>query len=300
MGFASEMKMLKLGHKAAIKLLLQDHKAQTAQRTKAWKLKIRLDKDEDLGEEGRETEEETDHYESQSSISPMKPLHGGKSNNANNASQSTMQSAQSIHSIHSDSDIHESNNAIFSSTRIDGGDDDDESIEELNKQLRDLKAALESLKRKHAEDLKALKQRQNQEIVEAKAKANSEINQIDALHEQQLKESHQSHRQEIKDLISANIREAELDNSIREAEHNMFLERRMLMSVLDTVVDGVISIDSTGVIKRFNSAAEKMFGYSASEILGRKIETLMGEEHAVNHDQYLANYLNTGIKKVIY
>ncbi len=70
-------------------------------------------------------------------------------------------------------------------------------------------------------------------------------------------------------------------------------------TILDTIVDGVIVIDAEGIIQLFNPAAERLFGYSREEALGRNVKFLMPEPDRTSHDTYLANYLATGIKKII-
>jgi PAS domain S-box-containing protein len=52
-------------------------------------------------------------------------------------------------------------------------------------------------------------------------------------------------------------------------------------------------------LETFNPAAERIFGYSAEEVLGKNINIFMPEDQAKKHDQYIQNYLKTGIKKVI-
>jgi PAS domain S-box-containing protein len=72
-----------------------------------------------------------------------------------------------------------------------------------------------------------------------------------------------------------------------------------LRAVLDTAVDGVILIDAGGCIIMFNPACEKLFGYTADEVIGHNVKLLMTDEHAGKHDQYLSNYRETGEARII-
>jgi PAS domain S-box-containing protein len=70
-------------------------------------------------------------------------------------------------------------------------------------------------------------------------------------------------------------------------------------TLLDAAVDGMIVIDARGIIKAFNPSAERIFGYSASEVVGRNVNVLMPSPHREQHDQYLERYLKTGMNTVI-
>jgi len=70
-------------------------------------------------------------------------------------------------------------------------------------------------------------------------------------------------------------------------------------AIIDTASDGVISINESGIITRYNDRAEDILGFSADETIGQNVSMLTGDEHAHQHDDYIRNYLNTGVKKII-
>lgn len=67
-----------------------------------------------------------------------------------------------------------------------------------------------------------------------------------------------------------------------------------LPQLLGDLVEGVITINQKGLIEGFNPAAERMFGYSAEEVIGKTVDILMPHSHGGNHHQYLQDYRNRG------
>jgi two-component system sensor kinase FixL len=72
-----------------------------------------------------------------------------------------------------------------------------------------------------------------------------------------------------------------------------------LRSILDTVPEAMIVIDDKGLMHSFSSAAERMFGYSASEVVGQNVKLLMPSPYRENHDAYIDRYKATGEKRII-
>jgi two-component system sensor kinase FixL len=72
-----------------------------------------------------------------------------------------------------------------------------------------------------------------------------------------------------------------------------------LRSILATVPDAMIVIDEKGVILSFSAAAEKTFGFSEDEVIGRNISMLMPSPLREEHDGYLERYLRTGERRII-
>ncbi len=70
-------------------------------------------------------------------------------------------------------------------------------------------------------------------------------------------------------------------------------------AILQTAVDGIITIDARGLIESFNPAAERLFGYTADEVLGQNISMLMPSPYREEHDGYMARYLQTGEPHII-
>jgi two-component system, LuxR family, sensor kinase FixL len=87
-------------------------------------------------------------------------------------------------------------------------------------------------------------------------------------------------------------------------EQNQFKEAlkegaEQLKAVVDTAVDGVILIDSCGIVRMFNPACEQVFGYRQDEVVGHNVKMLMPSPFHEEHDYYLENYQRSGERKII-
>ena len=72
-----------------------------------------------------------------------------------------------------------------------------------------------------------------------------------------------------------------------------------LRRVVDAALDGMVVIDAAGTVLLYNAACERLFGYSAEEMLGSNVNLLMTPRDRHNHDTYIRDYLRTGNARVI-
>jgi len=84
-----------------------------------------------------------------------------------------------------------------------------------------------------------------------------------------------------------------------EAERALLENQAILRSTIDSCIDGIITMDTEGVIHSFNPAAERIFGYRASEVVGRDVGVIMPPPDRDSHKSYLRRYLETGEKRII-
>lgn len=76
-------------------------------------------------------------------------------------------------------------------------------------------------------------------------------------------------------------------------------EQEKIKAIIDTATDGIITIDTKGVIESVNPAIEHLFGYDASELFGKNINFLMPEPYKSNHHKYMTSFQESGIAKII-
>src|SRR4051794_2400357 len=82
-------------------------------------------------------------------------------------------------------------------------------------------------------------------------------------------------------------------------ERDAGLADSLYRAVVDTAADGIVVIDARGTILSANLAAERLFGWTAAEIMGRNVDMLMPQPYRSEHDGYLSRYLATGEKRII-
>ncbi|MBW2408383.1 MAG: PAS domain S-box protein, partial [Deltaproteobacteria bacterium] len=87
------------------------------------------------------------------------------------------------------------------------------------------------------------------------------------------------------------------DRKLAEAQQKENAARTR--AIVDHAADGIITINEQRIIEEFNPAAERIFGYNASEVVGQNVNILMPEPYHSQHDSYVNNYLKSGKAKII-
>ncbi|WP_223815802.1 PAS domain-containing sensor histidine kinase [Adhaeribacter rhizoryzae] len=82
-------------------------------------------------------------------------------------------------------------------------------------------------------------------------------------------------------------------------EQEDFETQSRLQAIIDTAIDGIITIDDKGIIETVNPAAARIFGYDPVEVIGQNVKILMPEPDHSQHDSYIQNYHRTGIPQII-
>lgn len=70
-------------------------------------------------------------------------------------------------------------------------------------------------------------------------------------------------------------------------------------AILQSMVDGLVTVDAHGQIHNVNNALTRLFGYDASELIGRNVSILMPEPFQGSHDRFMESYLTTGESKIL-
>jgi PAS domain S-box-containing protein len=96
------------------------------------------------------------------------------------------------------------------------------------------------------------------------------------------------------------IRQLSLEISERkQVERNLRLSESKFHSIFASVPEAIVVTDAGGAIVQCNAATASIFGYTAHELLGHKVDLLMGEQQRSHHDAYMSDYLKTGQRKMM-
>lgn len=75
--------------------------------------------------------------------------------------------------------------------------------------------------------------------------------------------------------------------------------RDRIQAIMTSAAEAIVTIGEDGPIESFNPAAERMFGYTADEVVGRNVSLLMPSPYREEHNHYLTRYLRTGRARII-
>lgn len=90
-------------------------------------------------------------------------------------------------------------------------------------------------------------------------------------------------------LANQVTREIELRQLLRlnvDYTNQLFERKKKLRAVLNTTIDGIVTVDEAGIVLTLNPAAERMFGYAEQEVIGKEIQLLMPESGVSQPDAF--------------
>jgi len=90
-----------------------------------------------------------------------------------------------------------------------------------------------------------------------------------------------------------------MHESLINKQEEILARELRLEAILNNAGEGIVTIDETGLIQSFNLAAESIFGYTADQLLGQNVSVLMSLPHSEKHNEYLEEYLRTGVTNII-
>ncbi len=109
--------------------------------------------------------------------------------------------------------------------------------------------------------------------------------------EERTRELKNAKEQAEKANLSLQNAQTQLEQRVEQRTSELKQSEERTRAIIDSAADGIIVIDSKGIVETFSPSAEILFGYDASEVIGNNINMLMPEPTRSKHDNYLARYL---------
>lgn len=182
---------------------------------------------------------------------------------------------------------------------------------ELKGTKEDLRSAIEELESSN-EELKVSNEEvmsMNEELQSANEELETSKEELQSLNEELTTVNNQL-QDKVADMETANTKterditerkraHAHLEFEIQQRTTALRKSQEQLAAVLHAAADAIITINATGIIQSANAATERMFGYTAAEMIGQNVKMIMPSPYREEHDRYLTNYQVTGVKKII-
>ena len=214
-------------HKYKLRELLRVHKQNRNKRSEEWNSKVGRDRELAANDDAEES--------NSSSVQSKSKDHSRKGSDSNINANMRNQKANAD----DDNDI-----AKLQAKR-------DQQTSQAQDTLKKLETGLIELKKKQETALYALKQTHLEAQQQLSENFVNEFTEMEFTHKVDIKRLIEDCEAEIKDALKIQERESVMEGNIREAETKALIERKVLNALLDTFIDGVISIDPRGFIKRF-------------------------------------------------
>lgn len=76
-------------------------------------------------------------------------------------------------------------------------------------------------------------------------------------------------------------------------------EKQIMQDTLEQALDAIITIDENKLVRFYNAAAERIFGFTKEEVIGQNVKKIVPVEHQAPHDSYVDANMQTGVNKVV-
>ena len=96
-------------------------------------------------------------------------------------------------------------------------------------------------------------------------------------------------------LLQRGRKIAHLEQRVGDAEATLLEQKALLREIVNGALDAIVTIDGTGSVLEWNPQAERIFGFSRDEALGRRLaDMIIPAQHREAHANGMQRFLSTG------